>query len=239
MTLFKHKEALKAAFPHTIPVLTGYLLLGAAYGILMDSHNYSLIWVFFTSLFIYAGSMQFVSVGLVASGFHPINVALITLMVNARHIFYGIAMLLKFKGIGEKKWYLVLGLTDETFSVLSSTKIPEKIDKGWFMFYVTLLDHIYWITGSVLGSLLGNFIPFDTSGLDFVLTALFVVSFMEQLLTNKNHLPEMIGISSAIMCRLIFGPENFLIPTMILILILVTVFREGLERSHKNALNHD
>lgn len=235
----KHKEALRAAFPHTIPVLTGYLLLGAAYGILMDSHNFSLIWIMFSSMFIYAGSMQFVSVGLVASGFHPINAALLTLMVNARHIFYGIAMLQKYKGVGKKKWYLVLGLTDETFSVLSSTKIPERVDKTWFMFYVTLLNHIYWVTGSALGSLLGNFIPFDTRGLDFVLTALFLVTFIEQLLTDKSHLHEMIGISSAIICRLIFGPENFLIPTMILILILVTVFRERLERSHKHAFNRN
>ena len=158
----KHKNALKAAFPHTIPVLTGYLMLGAAYGMLMDSKGYGLMWVVLTSLFIYAGSMQFVSVGLVTSGFHPINAAIITLMVNARHLFYGIAMLSKFKGIGKKKWYVVLGLTDETFSVLSSSKIPEAVDRGWYLFYVTLLNHIYWVTGSALGSLLGNFIPFDS-----------------------------------------------------------------------------
>lgn len=231
MKLQKHKKALKAAFPHTIPVLTGYLLLGAALGILMDSKGYSLIWVILTSLFIYAGSMQFVAVGLVASGFHPINAVIMTLMVNARHLFYGIAMLPKFKGLGKKKWYLIHGLTDETFSLLSSIKEPKYVDRSLFLFYITLLDHIYWITGSILGSILGNFIPFDTRGLDFVLTALFVVVLIEQLLSNKKHLPEIIGAGSAILCRLVFGAESFLIPTMILILVLVTVFRKKLERS--------
>lgn len=232
MKLQKHKDIFKAAFPHTIPVLTGYLILGAAYGILMESKNYSLIWSILSSLIIYAGSMQFVSIGLVASGFHPINAIIITLLVNARHLFYGIAMLPKFKGLGKKKWYLIHGLSDETFSILSSVKIPGHIDRGLFLLYITLLNQIYWITGSAIGSILGNVIPFDITGIDFVLTALFVVIFIEQLLTNKKHLPELIGVGSAILCRLIFGPDNFLIPTMILILILVTIFRSPLERSN-------
>lgn len=231
MKLAGHKETLKVAIPHTIPVFTGYILLGAAYGVLMASYNYSLIWLVLSSMFIYAGSMQFVSVGLVASGFHPINAVMVTLMVNARHLFYGIAMLSKYKGVGKKRWYLALGLTDETFSVLSSTKPPDHINRGWFMFYVTLLNHTYWILGSILGGLLGNFIPFNLTGLDFVLTALFVVSLIEQVLSNKRYLPEVIGGTSAILCRLIFGPETFLIATMIMIILLVTVFRRPLERS--------
>lgn len=231
MKIKKKTDALKAAFPYTIPVLTGYLMLGTAYGVLMDSKNYSTIWVLFSSIFIYAGSMQFVSVGLVVSGFHPLYAALMTLMVNARHLFYGITMLSKFKGIGKKKWYLVHGLTDETFSILSSVKSSKNVDRGWFLFYVTLLNHMYWVLGSVLGSILGNFIPFNTEGIDFVLTALFVVIFIEQLLSKKNYSAEIIGASSAIVCRLIFGPSIFLIPTMILIIILVTVFRNRFERS--------
>lgn len=227
----KHIDALKAAFPHTIPVLTGYLMLGAAYGVLMDTKNYSIIWVLLSSIFIYAGSMQFVSVGLVASGFHPVYAGLMTLMVNARHLFYGITMLSKFKGLGKKKWYLIHGLTDETFSILSSSKSPKNIDREWFLFYITLLNHMYWVLGSILGSILGNFIPFNTKGIDFVLTALFVVIFIEQLVSKKNHSAEIIGASSAIACRLIFGPSIFLIPTMILIIILVTVFRNRFERS--------
>lgn len=231
MKIKKHKDALKAAFPYTIPVLTGYLILGAAYGVLMDSKNYSTTWVLLSSIFIYAGSMQFVSVGLVASGFHPVYAALMTLMVNARHLFYGITMLSKFEGLGKKKWYLIHGLTDETFSILSSSKSPKHVDRGWFLFYITLLDHIYWVIGSVLGSILGNFIPFNTKGIDFVLTALFLVILIEQLLSKKKYYAEIIGAASAIVCRLIFGPSIFLIPTMILIIILVTIFHNRLERS--------
>ena len=230
MTLNKHKEALKVAFPYTIPVLTGYLMLGAAFGILMKSKNYSLIWTLMSNIFIYAGSMQFVSVGLVASGFNPISAAIMTLLVNARHIFYGIAMLPKFKGLGRKKWYLIHGLSDETFSILSSVKIPSHIDRAWFLFYITLLNQIYWVIGSGLGNLVGSIVSFDIKGIDFVLTALFVVIFIEQLLTKKSHLPEIIGAGSAIACRLIFGPDNFLIPTMILILILVIILKKPLER---------
>lgn len=238
MKLQKHKKALKAAFPHTIPVLTGYLILGAAYGILMESKNYSFIWSVFSSIFIYAGSMQFVSVGLVASGFHPISAAIMALLVNARHLFYGISMLPKFKGLGKIKWYLIHGLSDETFSILSSIRIPDHVERPWFLFYITLLNQIYWIIGSALGNILGDIIPFDIKGIDFVLTALFVVIFIEQLLTNKRPLPEIIGAGSAILCRLAFGPENFLIPTMISILILVTLLRPRLERSKENAYNN-
>ena len=230
MKVRKHKEAFKIAFPYTIPVLAGYLMLGAGYGILMSNQNYSIIWVILSSIFIYAGSMQYVSVGLVASGFHPLNAALITLMVNARHLFYGVSMLSKFKGIGKKKWYLIHGLTDETFSILSGIKLAKDVDKGWVMFYITLLNHSYWILGSALGNIVGSFLPFNTNGIDFVLTALFLVIFIEQLLSNKNHLPETIGIASAVLCRLVFGPDIFLIPTMIMILILVTVLKKPLER---------
>jgi branched chain amino acid efflux pump len=233
----KYIKALKSAVPHTIPVFAGYIVLGSAYGLLMESKNYSLIWVVLTSIFIYAGSMQFVSISLIAAGFHPLNAALVTIMVNARHIFYGISMLSKFKGMGKKKWYLMLGLTDETFSILCAAEPPKSVDKGWFMFFVTLLDHIYWITGSILGSILGNFIPFNTTGIDFVLTALFVVIFIEQLLSKKSYLPVFIGVGSAIICRLLFGTD-FLIPTMILILILVTLLRKYMEEGSVSATNN-
>lgn len=231
MDFKKHKKAFLAAFPHTIPVFTGYIMLGTAYGILMESKNYSISWILLSSIFIYAGSMQFVSVSLLTSGFHPLYTAIMALMVNARHLFYGISMLSSFKGIGIKKWYLVHGLTDETFSILCGMEADKEIDKGWFMFYITLLDHSYWILGSLLGSILGNFIPFDSTGIDFVLTALFVVIFIEQWLSSKKHLPAIIGVGSAIISRLFFTPSNFLIPTMILILILVTTFRKQLERT--------
>jgi 4-azaleucine resistance transporter AzlC len=225
----KKMNALRAAFPHTIPVLTGYVFLGAAYGILMNSKGYSLPWVTFTSLFIYAGSMQFVSVSLVAAGFHPIYACFMTLMVNARHLFYGISMLSNFSGTKKIKPYLIFGLTDETFSILCSVKEPKDIDKNWFMFFITLLDQGYWVFGSILGSILGSLIQFNTKGIDFVLTALFVVIFINQWKSTKNHLPVIIGISASILCRFLFGASNFIIPSMAVILILVTLFRNNIE----------
>lgn len=223
-------NALKSAFPHTLPVFTGYLVLGTAFGILMNSKGYSSIWVVLVSLFIYAGSMQFVAISLIASGFHPLYACLMTLMVNARHLFYGISMLSKFKGMGKKKPYLIFGLTDETFSILCSTEPPEEVDKGWFMLFVTLLDHGYWVMGSLIGSILGNFITFNTKGIDFVLTALFVVIFINQWKSSKNHVPVLIGIVSSILCRLVFGAANFIIPSMLLIILLVTLLQKKIER---------
>lgn len=222
-------KALKAAFPYTIPILTGYLFLGAAWGILMDSKGYSVIWTALISMFTYAGSMQFVAVSLLALGFNPLYACLMTLMVNARHLFYGIVMLDKFKGTGKMKPYLIFGLTDETFSILCSTKPSENIDKNWFMFFVTLLDHAYWILGTILGSIIGTMLTLNTKGLDFVLTSLFVVIFLNQWKSTQNHFPVMIALSSTILCRLIFGPSNFIIPSMLAILILVTLFKKPIE----------
>ncbi len=225
----KKTKALKAAFPHTIPVLTGYLVLGMAYGILMDSKGYSFVWVALTSIFIYAGSMQFVSVSLLASGFHPLYACFMTLMVNARHLFYGISMLAKYKGTGTKKPYLIFGLTDETFSIVCSTEPPQGVDKTWFMLLITLLDQIYWVTGSVLGSIVGSMIHINTEGIDFVLTALFTVIFLNQWKSAKNHLPVLIGVGASILCRILFGADNFIIPSMITILLLVTVLQNKIE----------
>lgn len=222
-------KALKAAFPHTIPVFTGYIVLGIAYGILMNSKGYSFIWVALTSTFIYAGSMQFVSVSLLATGFNPLYACFMTLMVNARHLFYGISMLSKFKGIGKQKPYLIFGLTDETFSILCSTEPPEDINRGWFIFFITLLDQIYWISGSVIGSILGNIIDINTRGIDFVLTALFVVIFINQWKSTGNHFPVIIGVGCSIVCRFIFGSAHFIIPSMIAIILLVTIFQKNIE----------
>lgn len=222
-------KALKAAFPHTIPVFTGYIVLGAAYGILMNNKGYSLLWIFFTSLLIYAGSMQFVSISLLAAGFNPIYAVAMTLMVNARHLFYGLSMLTKYKGIGKIKPYLIFGLTDETFSILCSTEPPEGVNKNLFLFFVTLLDHIYWLTGSLIGGIIGSLIEFNTKGIDFVLTALFVVIFINQWKSTKNHIPVIIGVGASILCRFLFGASNFIIPSMISILILVTVLEKTIE----------
>lgn len=224
------KEALLAAFPLTIPVLTGYLVLGAAYGILMDSKGFSLLWSLVASVFVYAGSMQFVTVSLLAVGFDPLGALLMTLAVNARHIFYGISMLKQYRGLGWVKPYLMLSLTDETFSIVCSAKVPDRVEPKWFYLFLSLLDQSYWITGTLIGGLLGSMFTFNTKGIDFVLTALFVVILINQWQSTTNHLPAVIGIASAIFCRLIFGASNFIIPSMVCILFFVTILRRPMER---------
>ena len=229
--------ALKAAFPHTIPVMTGYLVLGAAYGILMNSKGLSLLWILVGSVFIYAGSMQFVSVALLAAGFDPVGAFLMTIAVNARHIFYGISMLDQYRGIGRLKPYLIFSLTDESFSILCSAKVPENVERKWFYFFISLLDHLYWIVGSAIGGILGSMLSINTKGIDFVLTALFVVILINQWHETTNHLPAIIGIVCAILCRLAFGAKSFIIPSMICIILLVTVLRKPMEKCEGKLLH--
>lgn len=224
------KAALLAAFPLTIPVLTGYLVLGAAYGILMNSKGFPLIWSLLASIFIYAGSMQFVTVTLLAAGFDPVAAFLMTLAVNARHMFYGVSMLKQYRGLGFVKPYLIFSLTDETFSIVCSAKVPEGINTKWFYLFISLLNQCYWITGTLIGGLLGSMLTFNTNGIDFVLTALFVVILINQWQSTTNHLPAIIGIASAILCRLVFGATNFIIPSMLCILFLVTILKSPMER---------
>ncbi|HHU91457.1 MAG TPA: branched-chain amino acid ABC transporter permease [Clostridiaceae bacterium] len=226
----RHKlKALKAAFPHTIPVMTGYLFLGAAFGILLNSKGYHFGWAILMSFFIYAGSMQFIAVNLLTVAFNPINAFLITLIVNARHLFYGVSMLKNFKGIGRLKPYLIAGLTDETYSILCSTEPPEGIDKTWFMFFITLLNQMYWVIASAVGGLIGSLFAFDTMGIDFVMTALFVVIFINQWKAEKKHIPAITGVAVSVICLLIFGPDNFIIPSMALIVLALTVFKKNIE----------
>ncbi|MBC8560834.1 AzlC family ABC transporter permease [Clostridiaceae bacterium NSJ-33] len=224
------KKALKAAFPHTIPVLTGFIVLGAAYGILMTEAGYSWVWTVLTCTFVFAGSMQFVSVGMLSLGFHPISAVLMTLMVNARHLFYGISMLQKFNSAGKLKLYLIFSLCDETFSILCTAHPPAGVSYKWFMFFIAVLDHLYWIMGGLLGSVLGSFLTFNTKGIDFVLTALFVVIFINQWKATKNHLPVIVGVGASLICLILFGPSNFLIPAMIVILLLITLLKKPMEK---------
>lgn len=227
-------RALKAAFPLTIPVMTGYLFLGAAFGILLSSKGYSFWWSVFMSVFIYAGSMQFVSINLLTAIFNPLNAFLMTLMVNARHLFYGISMLGKYRNSGRKKPYLIFALTDETFSVVCSSEPPEGVDKGLFMFMISLLDQLYWVAGSAIGGILGAMVSFSTKGIDFVMTALFVVIFINQWKSQSNHLPALTGITASVLCLIIFGPANFIIPSMILIVLLFTALEKQIKRRSAN-----
>jgi len=226
----KHLAALRFAFPHTLPVLSGYTVLGAAFGILMTRQGISLLWIAFSSIFIYAGSMQFVAVALLATGFDLTETFVMTLMVNARHLFYGISFIQKYKDMGKIKPYLIFSLTDETFSLLCNATPPADVSAKWFYFYISLLNHIYWVGGSVLGGILGVLIDFWTNGLEFALTALFIVIFTDQWRHAKNHVPALVGVSSAVICRIVFGASDFLIPSMAMILIVLTALKKPLER---------
>ncbi len=224
------KAAFKAALPHTLPVFTGFIVLGAAYGILMDSRGFSLFWTLFTSTFIYAGSMQLLATELLAIGFDPLYGFLMTLAVNARHLFYGISMLEKYRGVGKMKLYLIFSLTDETFSLVCSSEPPEGVDRKWFLFFLSALNQFYWITGSLLGGILSGLFKFNTKGIEFVLTALFVVIFLNQWRSSNNHLPALMGIAAAVICRLVFGEAKFILPSMLLILISLIISKRPLER---------
>lgn len=182
-----------------------------------------------TSVLVYGGSLEFVIVEMLLSPFAPLQTLIIALLLQARHIFYGISMLERYKGLGWKKFYLIFAMCDETFSVNYSAKIPEDVDKGWFMFFVTLLDQFYWCASATLGGLVGSFIPFDTTGISFVMTAMFVVIFIEQWLKEDNHISSLIGILGALSCLLIFGPNSFMSSTMIVIILSLILFRKKIE----------
>lgn len=211
------KKTIKISFIKSLPVMAGYVVLGIGFGILLKQAGYGLFWSFLMSLTIYAGSMQYVAVPFLATGASLITVAFTTLMVNARHLFYGISMIEKYKDTGKKKAYLIFSLTDETYSLLCGNDIPEGVARPWYFFFVSLFNQSYWILGCVLGSVIGSILPFDTAGIEFSMTALFVTVFVEQWLTTKNHWPAMIGLFCSVLCLVIFGAGNFLIPTMIAI----------------------
>jgi len=225
------RRALAAAFPHTIPVLTGYAFLGVAYGIYMRVSGFPFWYPTLSSVVIFGGSLEFVLVSMLMSSFAPLQTFLMALMIQARHLFYGIALLEKYRYLGKMRFYLIFGMTDESFSVNCSAEIPDGVDEGWFYFFVTLLDHCYWVTACTVGGLLGSLISFDTRGLDFVMTAMFVVIFLNQLMKERKHYTALIGLLSSVGCLVLFGAESFLIPTMLTILLLLTVFRRPLERA--------
>lgn len=214
------KNTVKTAFLATIPVMTGYLVMGMALGLLMADKGYGWWWSALMGLTIYAGSMEFVAVNLLSGGATLISTAIMTLLVQARHLFYGVSLLEKYRGMGHIKPYLIFGLTDETYA-LACSGAPEGCSKRKYYFLITLFDQLYWIAGGTIGGLLGAAVRFDTRGLDFAMTALFVVIFTEQALSTRDHAPAIIGVSAALVCLLIFGTDNFLIPSMLLITALL------------------
>ena len=220
------RKSFRCAFPHTIPIFAGFLFLGMTYGIYMQVSGFSFWYPCLMSLTIFAGSVEFITVNLLLGAFNPLQALALTLMINARHLFYGISMLDRYKGTGWKKPYLIFGMCDESFSINYTADIPEGIDRGWFMFFVTLLNQIYWVSGATLGALLGYVIRFDTKGIEFVMTALFIVMFLNQWEEREDHRPALTGIGCSLLCLLVFGSERFILPAMALIILCVTYSRK-------------
>lgn len=222
------KRALKYAFPHTIPIFAGFLFLGITYGIYMNVSGFSFWYPMLMSLTVFAGSVEFVTVNLLLGAFNPVQALAVTLMLNARHLFYGISMLDKYRGTGIKKIYLIFGMCDESFSINYTAEIPEDVDRGWFMFFVTLFNHFYWFAGATLGGIFGSLIHFNTNGLDFVMTVMFVVIFMDQWMKEKQHASAVTGLLISLLCLIAFGADNFMIPAMLAILVLLTLLQRQL-----------
>ena len=220
--------AVKAAFPHTIPIMTGYLAVGMAYGVLMASKGYGFLWAGFVSAFAFCGSMQYVAITLLTTAFDPLQAFVLSLMVNARHLFYGVSMLGKFRGMGGVKPILIYTLSDETFSIVSSVEPPEGVARKGFYLAVSLLNYSYWAVGSVIGSVAGRFITFDTTGLDFALTGLFVVLFIEQVKNPQNRVSGIIGLVCTAAALAVFGADQLVIPAMLLILAVLLIGRKKL-----------
>ena len=226
----KIKAAFFAAFPNTIPIFAGFLFLGIAYGIYMNQSGFKFYYPMFMSSIIFAGSVEFATVSWLLGSFDPVNIFFLTLMINARHLFYGLSMLEKYNIPGWKKLYLIYGMCDESFSINATVDVPKDIDKDWFMFFVTMLNQIYWVAGATIGGIFGSFIPFDTKGIEFVMTALFVVIFLENWLKEKDHSASVIGLFISFICLMIFKGTNFIIPSMIIILTVLTLIRGRLEK---------
>lgn len=222
-------KAFRAAFPYTVPVFMGYLFLGIAFGVLLASKGYHAVWAAAMSLTCYAGSGQFVAVNLLAAPFAPLHAVLIELMVNCRHLFYGLSLLEPFSRTGRLKPYMVFSLTDETYSLQCGVVPPDGVDEGWFRFFISVLDHSYWIFGSVVGALAGTLIPFDSTGIDFAMTALFTVIFVEQWESGGSHLPALTGLGVTATCLLLFGSENFIPFALLGIAAILLASRKRLE----------
>ena len=224
------RKAFTSAFPYTIPVFMGYLFLGIAFGVLLSSKGFHVGWALLMSITIYAGAMQFVAIGLLIGPLALLNAFIVTLTVNARHLFYGLSVLEKFKESGKFKPYMIFSLTDETYSLLCAVEPSENVNRKWFMFFIAVLNHSYWVLGSVLGAVAGSLITFDSTGIDFAMTALFIVIFVEQWESTKQHLPALLGVAISVIGLLAFGPDHFIIFAMIGILASLLLLHKKMVR---------
>lgn len=224
-----YKAAVRKAFPYTIPVLTGYLFIGIAFGVMFAEKGYSWLWAVLMSTLVYTGSGQYLAVNFFVPGFSFLQAMFLTLMVNIRHVFYGISLLEKFNKIGKKRWYMIFALTDETYSLLCTTNIPSDVEEEKFLLAISVLDQLYWIAGSAIGALAGALLPINSKGIDFAMTALFVVIFIEQWFQKKNRIPAVVGVVSSFICLQIFGTDKFVLPSMLIIIAILFVGRKRLD----------
>ncbi len=230
MKKYGMKKAVKAAFAASFPVMLGYVFVGIAFGLLFREAGYGVLWALLMSLTVYAGSMQFIAINFFSGVFSLWQVAVMTLAVNLRHIFYGLSMLERFKGMGRKKPYMIFSLTDETYSLLCSAQVPEGVPPQRFFFLISLFDQTYWVLGSVLGSLAGGFIFFNTTGIDFAMTALFLVICTEQWTGYPTRIPAVIGACTGVVMLLLLGADRFIIPAMLLAVLLLMLVRRSVEQ---------
>jgi len=229
-----YKKAFRKAFPYTIPVLTGYLFIGIAFGVMYAEKGYSFLWAILMSLLVYAGSGQYLAVNFFVPGFSFLQVIFLTFMVNVRHIFYGISLLEKFNKMGMKRWYMIFGLTDETYSLLCTTNVPDDVEEDKFLFAISIMNQSYWVLGSAIGAIAGTVLPINSEGIDFAMTALFVVIFVEQWMDKKNRIPEMIGVAVAIVALIIFDASSFVLPAMLAIVALLFAGRKKLDKEEES-----
>lgn len=219
------KESFRHAFHASLPIMAGYGFLGLTYGIYMHELGFSFLYPLLLAVTVYAGSAEFLLGNMLLGSFHPLQAFLMVLMVNARHLFYGLSMLERYKGLGWKKFFLVFGMSDETFALTSSAKVPDGIDRGWYLLWITWLDETYWVIGATVGGLIGPFLTFDLRGLDFVLTAMFTAIFADNWLREKDHTSSVSGLMITGLCLIVLGPDRFIIPSMVVILVFLTLIK--------------
>lgn len=225
-------RAFEEAFPYTIPIFAGFWFVACSYGIYMHSLGFNFLYPTLMAAFIFAGSLEFVTVTMLIAPFAPMEALIISFMIQARHLFYGLSLLEKYKGTGRKKPFLLLWLCDEAFALNYSARIPKDVDKSWFYFWISCLLYSYWVSGAFIGGVLSNLITFNTKGLSFVIVTLFVVIFIDHVRKEKCKISSYMGIVVSIICLLIFGKDSFTIPTMIALLALLTLFRKKLEKRY-------
>ena len=231
----EYRKAVVRAFPYTIPVLAGYLFIGAAFGVMFADQGYNVLWAILMSVVVYAGSGQYLATNFFVPGMSILQAVFLTVMVNIRHVFYGLSLVDRYNRFGRKRWYLIFGMTDETYSLICTTDVPDDVDEEKFLLSITLLDQLYWIIGTAIGSLAMTVVAFDSTGIEFAMTALFIVMFMELWYRRSNRPAELIGLIAAVVCLAVFGADNFVLPTMLLIVAVILLGRKRLEKGRADA----